>query len=152
MSMRVTPEERKMLRAHREKLGRCLTCGKRKDQDGFKTCPKCRASDQNRKPRNLARARMTRAAKKASGVCIYGGCYSESVPGRSYCGFHAELLAEAAQARRARLKAEGRCYVCGKEPGEGIQLCPECQKKALARGQKCRLRKRTGCIALPMAG
>lgn len=58
----------------------CTTCGKRKANDGFKTCIECRTKDAQK------RARNSKEYRKTSGTCAY--CDEPPIPGKRCCPKH----------------------------------------------------------------
>jgi hypothetical protein len=60
-------------------------------------------------------------ARSAGKTCHH--CSDAPVPGRSCCKVHLEMRREQEAARRAGLKASGKCVVCAARAAKGLTVC-----------------------------
>lgn len=107
-------------------------CGRR-PRTGHKQCAKCR--------RTAARSqKRVRDRKIAAGLCAWHttSCPAPPMPGKTMCGMHLALAAEAALESTYRRLARGECAACGRPNPTSMWRCPECQRKVNERVRRRR--------------
>lgn len=115
---------RKRLKRFRAE-GRCPMCGNFWDEDGKKTCSKCRAKNRKRYENEKKKGRCTSCKSR------------ESRPRRHTCRICSKRLNSLGKARRVRLKAINKCRICGRrKPIKGYTSCASCLKKQNEHGRK----------------
>lgn len=98
--------------------GRCITCGKVNDREGYQTCSVC--SDKAN-----ARKRARYAERKQQGLCV--SCGKPTERNISMCDDCSQKEYARIKENRIALKRLGFCIVCGHEKAmSGKSLCADC--------------------------
>lgn len=121
----------------------CPRCGKPHDGP-HRNCETCLAKLRNAYP--TSRKRTRRKALDKLGLCHE--CTNIAVPGTKHCAYHLERFLEIGATKRAKRKAEGRCYACGRPAAGGRNACPICLAKDRAKAERKRLARR---VVAPIA-